>query len=249
MSRGWHERACGELVESVEGGGVTLFRGKYRIESARLKGYDYASPGAYFVTICTQNREHFFGGIEGENMQLSDMGKIAENIWRKIPDHFVNMTLDEFVVMPNHVHGVIHILDSDDHRNEMTGDSISSNRRGGIDSDNDARLSPTPSDAINRVNNATADKSSLRRRDAINRVSTNISTRAGAPSLSRIIRWYKGRTTYEIRKNGNPHFAWQARFHDHIVRDDVSLNRIRAYIRENPRNWVQDDLNPSANCP
>jgi len=89
---------------------VTLFRGKFRIESTRLKGYDYASPGAYFVAICTKNREQSFGMIDGGKMHLSELGKIAESMWREIPYHFENTEIDEFVVMPNHVHGIIWTL-------------------------------------------------------------------------------------------------------------------------------------------
>ena len=89
---------------------MTLFRGKFRIESTRLKGYDYASPGAYYVTICTKNRDQSFGMIDGGKIHLSELGKIAENFWREIPYHFVYAEIDEFVVMPNHGHGIIWIL-------------------------------------------------------------------------------------------------------------------------------------------
>lgn len=89
---------------------MTLFRGKFRIESTRLKGYDYASPGAYFVTICTKNRERSFGMIDVGKMHLSELGKVAESMWREIPYHFPHAEIDEFVVMPNHVHGIIWIL-------------------------------------------------------------------------------------------------------------------------------------------
>lgn len=89
---------------------MTLFRGKFRIESTRLKGYDYASPGAYYVTICTKNRDQSFGMIDGGKIHLSELGKIAENFWREIPYHFVYAEIDEFVVMPNHGHGIIWTL-------------------------------------------------------------------------------------------------------------------------------------------
>ena len=86
---------------------MTLFKNKYRIESSRLKGWDYRTPGYYFVTICTENREHYFGQISGGSMHLSAVGEIAAQYWREIPLHHVNGELGEFVVMPNHVHGIV----------------------------------------------------------------------------------------------------------------------------------------------
>lgn len=83
------------------------FRDKYRISSARLQNYDYSSNGYYFITICTKNREYFFGEIVDNKMQLSKIGRITEKFWLEIPKHFPFVKLDEFVVMPNHVHGII----------------------------------------------------------------------------------------------------------------------------------------------
>lgn len=87
------------------------FKNKYRIPSARLQNWDYGANGAYFITICTHNREHFFGEIvvsAGEpTMQLSEMGKLAEQHWMEIPTHFPFVELGNFVVMPNHTHGIL----------------------------------------------------------------------------------------------------------------------------------------------
>lgn len=77
----------------------------------RLKGYDYSQPGEYFVTICTRNREGLFGEIVDGVMQLNKAGEIAKRCWVELPFHCPNVQLDEFVVMPNHVHGIIRILD------------------------------------------------------------------------------------------------------------------------------------------
>ncbi|MGI6604111.1 MAG: transposase [bacterium] len=78
-----------------------------RRRSIRLKGYNYSQPGAYFITICTHDRECLFGAIFGGEMQLNDWGVITERCWTEIPSHFPNVALDAFVVMPNHVHGII----------------------------------------------------------------------------------------------------------------------------------------------
>ena len=88
-----------------------LFKNKYRIPSTRLTGWDYSRNGYYFVTMCVKNRESVFGRFEHGEMILSDMGNIAEQCWRGIPVHFPFVKLDEFVIMPNHVHGII-IIDN-----------------------------------------------------------------------------------------------------------------------------------------
>lgn len=86
------------------------FRNKYRIPSARAQWWDYGWSGAYFITICTKKRVHYFGEIENKKMVLSHAGIIAEIPWHEIPRHFPFVNLGEFVVMPNHIHGIL-ILD------------------------------------------------------------------------------------------------------------------------------------------
>ncbi len=194
---------------------MTLYKDKYRVESTRLPGWDYSSPGAYFVTICTKKRKCFFGEIIDGKMNLSEMGEIANQYWIEIPDHFDNICLDKFVIMPNHIHGILFINDK---------------KNGRIDRPHSRR------DAINRVS-------------TIGNTNDTNHTNGGATgyynpmihqNISKIIRWYKGRTSFEIRKN-NPEFAWQSRFHDHVIRDENELNRIRQYIVNNPEQWEKDN--------
>ena len=83
------------------------FRGKYRVESTRLKHWDYSSNGTYFITLCTKNRESFLGEIVDGEMQLSEIGKIVQKYWLEIPDHFSFIMLDNFIIMPNHMHGIV----------------------------------------------------------------------------------------------------------------------------------------------
>lgn len=90
------------------------FKNKYRISSARLQTWDYSNNGAYFITICAQNRHHFFGNINNGIMQLSEIGKLAEQFWHEIPNHFPMVELGNFVVMPNHVHGILIIDKTND---------------------------------------------------------------------------------------------------------------------------------------
>ncbi|RRA99785.1 transposase [Larkinella rosea] len=200
-----------------------LYKHKYRIPSARLQSWDYGTNGAYFVTICTHEKHHAFGEIREGEMHRNAAGKIAAEIWQLLPTQFPFVILDAFVIMPNHMHGLLYI-----------------------------------------------DKPGPGSRDAINRVSTPADTNqdpggiAGNKNpmlhdnLSRIIRWYKGRTTFEIRKFGKDadhqgrdainrvstvemaHFAWQARFHDHIVRTSDTFLRIQAYVLNNPLLWEAD---------
>jgi len=82
-------------------------------KSIRLKGYDYSQAGLYFITICCQDRECRFGKIENDKMILNNLGKIADECWLEIPKHFPNVILHEYIVMPNHVHGIIELVNDD----------------------------------------------------------------------------------------------------------------------------------------
>ena len=89
-----------------------LFKNKYKIKSIRLPNWDYSSNGAYYITICTKNRECLFGKIVDEKMKLNSIGEIVKECWYDLPNHYGNCKLDEFVIMPDHVHGII-IIDND----------------------------------------------------------------------------------------------------------------------------------------
>ena len=84
---------------------------KHHRHSIRLPNYDYAQPGAYFITIVTYQRTLLFGNIVNEEMQLNNFGKIVDECWRAIPDHFPNVELRAYIIMPNHIHGIIMIND------------------------------------------------------------------------------------------------------------------------------------------
>jgi REP element-mobilizing transposase RayT len=97
------------------------YRNRYRVESARRKGFDYSRPGSYFVTICTKNKQHLFGEIipgdqtdqneKSQKMILNEYGKIVHDCWYDLPNHYPYIRLDAFTVMPDHVHGII-IIDN-----------------------------------------------------------------------------------------------------------------------------------------
>lgn len=91
------------------------FKGKYRILANRLKDWDYGSSALYFITICTKDKTPYFGTIEFNEtediayLQKTELGLIAENFWIEIPKHFPFVKLDEFIIMPNHIHGIVFI--------------------------------------------------------------------------------------------------------------------------------------------
>jgi len=199
------------------------FRNKYRIASARAQWWDYGNNGAYFVTICTHNRLHFFGEIANGQMTLSKPGKLADTHWHEIPDRFPYAHLGEFIIMPNHIHGIIiidHTNDGDD--SDGVGDGAATRLIASLPSPNPG---PPKSKSPNPPGGITGNKNPMLHKN-----------------LSRIIRWYKGRITFEARKT-NPNFEWQTRFHDNIIRDKRAYDNITNYIRNNPGNWPSDKQN------
>ena len=182
------------------------FQNKYHIESTRLQNWDYGSNAAYFITICTKNRNHFFGKIIDKKMQLSEIGKMANKYWDEIPEHFPFVKLDAFVVMPNHVHGII-IIDKPD------------NGTGNVDTQNFAYLPQS--------------KQQTRFKNKFGPQSKN---------LASIIRGYKIGVTKNAKKI-DANWAWQPRYYDHIIRNNISFERIRNYILLNPQKWNDDKFN------
>jgi len=172
----------------------------------RLQGYDYSSEGSYFVTMCTKGREGLLGEIVGHEMRLSEVGEIVKQYWLDLPDHFCNVTINEYQVMPNHVHGVVVIWN---HRRDL--------------------INQIPTGVRNEYFVVQTDFPSMKN---------------PKQTLGKIIRHFKGKATKKIHDAGFCGFAWQPRFHDHIIRDEEDLVRIREYIRENPLNWATDDENP-----
>ena len=123
---------------------MTLYRNTYLVESTRLRRWDYANAGCYFVTICTRDREPFLGDVLGGEVRLSTIGEIAQNGWREIPGHCPSAGLDEFVVMPNHIHGIVVIDDRDaeQHRDIAGGRDVACNVS--TPDQNTSRISPRP---------------------------------------------------------------------------------------------------------
>ena len=93
---------------------------KHKRRSIRLEGYDYAQEGLYFVTILCFQREHLFGRIEERKIMLNDGGRIASSCWKEIPKHFPQLSLHEYVIMPNHLHGILEIIPHEKSKGEKS---------------------------------------------------------------------------------------------------------------------------------
>ena len=86
-----------------------LYQEKYKIKSIRLQNWDYSWPGYYFITICTKDKQCYFGDVIDDKMILNELGYIVKQCWRDLPNYYNNCKLDSFIIMPNHVHGIIQI--------------------------------------------------------------------------------------------------------------------------------------------
>jgi REP element-mobilizing transposase RayT len=211
--------------------------------SIRLKGWDYSQPSWYYVTIVVKDRTCDFGRVVNESVALSELGSSADACWREIPEHHEGVGLDEYVVMPNHVHGIVIINEKsrgDVHGRDVPGRDVQLNVPTGdtlnVPTDDTSRLNVPTDDTLPL--NVPTDQNQPR----IHRIGNSISPVKG--SLSVIIRTFKAAVTTWARANGHPDFTWQGRFHDHIIRDEDDLYRIRTYIRNNPLKWALDQENP-----
>ena len=200
--------------------------------SIRLRGYDYARAGAYFVTIVVQDRVCLFGEVVGDEVQLSVAGRMVQRVWRETPRRFPGVEVGDFVVMPNHVHGIVWI-------NHPVGAPLVGARGGSGRAT--ARGAPTTERAATRVAQG-ADGGADR-----------AATRAAPTALGGAIGAYKSLTTVEyvrgVKTAGWPPFnqrLWQRNYYEHIARDDESLTQIRQYIYDNPVRWSFDPENPLA---
>jgi len=183
------------------------FQNKYRISSTRLQNWDYGSNVSYFITICTKNRKCFFGNIENQIMNLSEIGQFADKFWTEIPNHFPFVELGVFVIMPNHVHGILII-----NKNGFN-DNVVETRQCLVSTDDSMNTKKT--------------------------IGQQRFQNQGKNTISSIIGSYKS----VVSKNAHiiyPEFDWQYRFHDHIIRDTQSFERIQNYIMNNRSNWKND---------
>jgi putative transposase len=199
---------------------------KYIRRSIRLKGYDYSSEGAYHVVVRSKNGECVFGDVRDGKMKRSPVGEIAEKCWRNIPEHFRNVELDQYVVMPNHIHGII---------------VITSLVRA-IQSDNPSRkgfIYESPTRERNR-----SGKGFIHETPTKEHFSGWPSMKDPRITLGKVIRAFKAECTKMIHDAVCVEFGWQRNYYEHIIRDGKDLDRIRQYILDNPINWATDEDYP-----
>ncbi len=211
---------------------MTLFKNKYRIESIRLPGYDYSRPGAYFITIVVHNRQCLFGEIVNGEMTLNEFGEIVKTEWQKTGALRPNIDVDAFVVMPNHLHGILIITDNDDlYHHHNRNRNRDRNRR----------------DTLQRVSTESESESESESGMGMEPgMGMGTIEQFGKPthnSIPTIVRLFKSTVTKQINQIhqtlGIP--VWQRNYYEHIIRNDDELNKIREYIINNPLTWKTDE--------
>ncbi|HPX60001.1 MAG TPA: transposase [Bacteroidales bacterium] len=195
-------------------------RHKYHRRSIRLKGYDYSQEGLYFITICCQDKICRFGHIENKKMIHNQYSIIAHNEWIKTPQIRPNIILHEFIIMPNHMHGIIEII--------YRGKSNSPLCTGELNS-------PQYTGELNSP------------KIEFPKIKTNVcDTPLQSPSqtIGAIVRGYKSAVTKQLNALGMHEKLWQRNYYEHIIHNEQSYIRISEYICDNPQKWANDKFSP-----
>ena len=190
---------------------------RHHRRSIRLKGYDYTRRGAYFITIGTRDRVPLFGRIETGIMHLSEFGEWAEFHWHDLLNHHPNVDLDEYIVMPDHMHGII-VLDGSVRATPAS-----------------PHTDPTwATPASPHTDPTWATQTSPLRRP----------TGPPSGSLGAIVGSYKSAVARRINaaRETPGTTVWHRDYYEHIIRDDAELERIRDYIRDNPVKWKKGGI-------
>jgi putative transposase len=191
---------------------------KHHRKSIRSQGYDYSQAGAYYVTIVTQGRECLFGEIIDREMYLGEYGEIVQKWWNEIPNHFPNVDLGAFIIMPNHVHGIIF---------------ITTERRGEV-------LSPYESPDTNILDLYTKPSTNQGRETLPLRKPT-------LGQIVAYFKYQSTKEMNRIETDKAITKFWQKNYYEHIIRDEKDLQNKTAYIEANPMLWDEDDNNPLNN--
>lgn len=194
------------------------FQNKYRIESNRWRFWDYSAPGDYFITICIANREEILGRIVNGKMELSDCGKIVKSEFIKLSEYHERVFLDEWVIMPNHVHCII-----------VLGNISNS---GVTEKIHEFSLNPPPNPKQLKTNPSESEIKQYRqqRRKML---------------IPKILGKFKMLTSKQINllRKTPGYKNWQSDYHDHVIRKLDEYERIKQYIINNPKNWGNDKFN------
>lgn len=192
----------------------------------RLNDYDYSNNGFYFVTFCTKWRQNFFWKIIDWKMILNDYWNIAQKCWNWILNHYKNIELDEFIIMPNHIHWIIIIVGNEYFRSDKWNIC-------------NEYFHPDKWNIFNKYF----------RSDKWNTFNEHFHPNKWGIwkswNLSNIIKWFKIWVTKDIRQKYNDwEFWWQKSFFDIIIRNKNQLLKTREYIINNPFKWELDINNP-----
>ena len=238
-----------------------------RRRSLRLQAYDYAQTGAYFVSITVQQRLCLIGEISDERMCLNEAGRMVSRIWEKLPQRFPTIQTDAFVVMPNHLHGII-LIDWSPPTDSTTAPAA--NQGAGIPVGAPRVGAQPPDPAATGQSPVGAPLVGAREQDAVAACQPPVgaplvgargqdaadSTTPTRVRLGDVIGAYKSLTTVNYIRGVKalnwqpfPKRLWQRNYYEHVVRSDESLLKIREYILYNPARWASDRDNPQAIAP
>ena len=191
---------------------------KHQRKSIRLSEYDYSFPNWYYITICTHERRNLFGKIKNGKMILNKFGNVVEGEWIRTKEARKYVDLDYYVIMPNHLHGIIIIEQSIEKNNVQS--------------------------PLNTTKNVGATRQVAQNKDvrAIRRIAPTKQTLI-PNSLSSIIGQFKSKVKKRLREiSGNPDLKiWQRNYYEHIIRNEIDLQNIRRYITLNPLKWEIDE--------
>ena len=193
--------------------------------SIRLQSFDYGSAGAYFITICCYEKQHLFGEVLEDKIRLNEMGLIVGEEWQRSEEIRAEMTMDAFVIMPNHIHGIVFIQ----------SERVKKLRIGGNVSD---ESSPTTTFIANVGAHGRA---------PLHGDTANDSMHRKPKSLSSFVAGFKSVCTKRINllRNTPRLSVWQRNYYEYVIRNEADLDRIRSYIRTNPKRWTNDKYHPN----
>ncbi len=203
----------------------------YRVETNRWQFWDYSAPASYFLTICTHNKQHIFGKIINKKMHLSKSGEIAANEFLNIPQYHKRITLDEWVVMPNHLHCVI-TLHGEDYDNGVanTAHTIATQTVAA----HSVQIQPLSikwewHDPEEPTEKTLAEK-------------TDYARKRRGMLIFKIMSKFKQQISKHINLMNDTvgQTNWQDDYHDHVIRNNISYWNIRNYIVNNPEKWDKD---------
>jgi REP element-mobilizing transposase RayT len=202
---------------------------KHHRRSIRLKGYDYTQEGMYFITICVQGGRCLLGQIQDGEMRPNPAGKMVQQTWDALPKRFPQVDTDAFVIMPNHIHGILAI------REPLVGVGL-------VPTQNVPNQNMPAQDATEEATTAGRDSAE---QATGNRVTTRVT-----PTLGQIVGAMKSITTHQYTQGvhglGWVPFEqrfWQRNYYEHIIRNETELSATRRYTRDNPANWHEDQEN------